>query len=212
MAARATGPGGRVLPAAPARALPAPTPPAPVRRAGAGAGAAPSPSGSTARKCALLSCTASWKCSAVFAMIQRCSSLALTFRSVSTSTLRAGTSQTGPGPEGQADRRAAGAPRAAANRHAPRRTPPGGTVGTRGSGLSGAAGARGRCAPLPVSEPQEAGGPLPTWLHAGQRHRPGSTQPALVTGRGGGRGAPEQVVFPFGRRRQMELIGCSRRA
>lgn len=81
----------------------------------------------------------------------------------------------------------------------------------KGTGLSGAAGARGRCTLLPVSEPQEAGGPLPTWLHAGQRHRPGSTQPALVTGRGGG-WAPEQVVFPFGRRRQMELIGCSRRA
>lgn len=177
MAARAAGPGGRVLPAAPARALPAPTPPAPVRRAGAGA--APSPSGSTARKCALLSCTASWKCSAVFAMIQRCSSLALTFRSVSTSTLRAGTSQTGPGPEGQADRRAAGAPRAAANRHAPRRTPPGGTVGTLGSGR----------APGCRERPGRVGG-APCCLSLSRRKREGPSPPGCTPGSVIGPGPP----------------------
>ena len=57
---------------------------------GSGHGLAiPSPSGSTARKCALLSATASWKCSAVFCMIHFCISLALILLSVFKSTLRA---------------------------------------------------------------------------------------------------------------------------
>lgn len=50
----------------------------------------PSPSGSTALKCSLFSFTASWKCSAVFSIIQCCISLALILRSVFTSTLGAG--------------------------------------------------------------------------------------------------------------------------
>lgn len=47
----------------------------------------PSPSGSTARKCSLFSSTASWKCSSVFSMIQRCISFALIILSLLTSTL-----------------------------------------------------------------------------------------------------------------------------
>lgn len=47
----------------------------------------PSPSGSTARKCILFSSTASWKCSSVFSMIQRCISLAPIFLSLFISTL-----------------------------------------------------------------------------------------------------------------------------
>lgn len=48
----------------------------------------PSPSGSTARKLFLFSNVASWKCSSVFSMIQRCISLALTLLSLLKSTLR----------------------------------------------------------------------------------------------------------------------------
>lgn len=47
----------------------------------------PSPSGSTARKLFLFSIMASWKCSSVFSMIQRCISLALTLWSLLKSTL-----------------------------------------------------------------------------------------------------------------------------
>uniref|UniRef100_A0A5F7ZQJ2 Uncharacterized protein n=1 Tax=Macaca mulatta TaxID=9544 RepID=A0A5F7ZQJ2_MACMU len=81
----------------------------PARRPHPGPAAVPSPSGSTARKCVLLSSMASWKCSAVFSMIQRCISLALIFRSVFTSTLQdsrwAGGHQTGPPDPEQPDGR-----------------------------------------------------------------------------------------------------------
>lgn len=59
------------------------------RDAGAlGLSLSPSPSGSTARKLFLFSTMASWKCSSVFSIIQRCISLALTLLSLLKSTLK----------------------------------------------------------------------------------------------------------------------------
>ena len=151
-------------------------PPAASGHQGQGEVGLPSPSGSTARKCALLSAMASWKCSAVFSMIQCCISLALILLSVFKSTLQAhetcqarppGPRQTGGRTEGWPERFC----RQPQNHHEQQHIPPNGDAGEVGGMWGTQWGNQGGC--WAVSLP-----------HQSRDHWEGNKPPPPAAGRG----------------------------